>query len=187
MKLYFSIYFFIFIVFLLVRNVWEVFFAPKKESKHFTNKGIFTLVVFLISYGVSSTAVWIGLVASNEVNSGLFVSGGVILVLAYIGRVICLRDLGVSYSQYTEPVPESILVTKGVYSLIRHPLYLFFTLEMIAFTLIKFNTFTLLSVLANVAAVVFRVHQEEQLLEVQFGEEFWEYQSKTKRFIPFLF
>ena len=107
---------------------------------------------------------------------GLMVAGNVFVVVA-------LSQLGRSFSI----LPESRrLVTRGVYAVVRHPVYL---AEAIA-TLGTLITFLSLEAVAIVAVQMMfqflRMHYEEKVLRENFPE-YATYAQRTARFIPFVY
>jgi len=83
-------------------------------------------------------------------------------------------------------VPEkaSSLVTTGIYSLSRNPMYVAFTSVLIAFALFLSNPINLL-LLPVFVFLVNRLYifPEEQALKTLFAEEFIAYKSKVRRWI----
>jgi protein-S-isoprenylcysteine O-methyltransferase Ste14 len=79
-------------------------------------------------------------------------------------------------------LPPPKMVTRGTYSLVRHPLY-FFSLLIIWLV----PTMTMQLLIFNLAATVYfvvgSIHEERRLLEV-FGEEYIAYRSKVPGIIP---
>jgi len=79
------------------------------------------------------------------------------------------------------------LVVTGAYSFVRHPIYasLF---AILAATLCLFTPWpwAVLSVALFIAGTEIRVHTEDNLLRSRFGEEFEQYRSSVKAYIPFV-
>ena len=76
------------------------------------------------------------------------------------------------------------LVTRGLYSLVRHPMYLASLLVIWLSPGMSLNTLVLF-VLMSLYFFVGSVH-EERLLVAQFGEEYEAYRARVPRIIPWL-
>jgi len=83
---------------------------------------------------------------------------------------------------------EHRLITKGIYSHIRHPMYLGYLLLFLGFSL-GFRSYILTLLITMGMFVVFRerMNLEERLLEREFGQEYRSYLRRTKRLVPFLY
>lgn len=82
---------------------------------------------------------------------------------------------------------SGILITVGVYRIVRNPMYAGFIVFIVpGISLILNNPLIILS--STVMMLVFRmsVHKEEQYLKQQFGAAYQEYMSKVKQIIPFV-
>lgn len=79
------------------------------------------------------------------------------------------------------------LVTSGPYRIVRHPGYFGFVLAMpgMAFALGSVAMLAFGAVI--VAWIVSRIRVEEAMLLEQFGDEYRDYQRRTKRLIPFVY
>jgi protein-S-isoprenylcysteine O-methyltransferase Ste14 len=94
------------------------------------------------------------------------------LILLFVARFQLGRSFAVT--------PQAkVLVTHGLYSKIRNPMYVFAFLLVTGFfiALQKVYLFPLLAVLLTVQIV--RVRQESRVLEAKFGEEYREYRRRT--------
>jgi protein-S-isoprenylcysteine O-methyltransferase Ste14 len=83
---------------------------------------------------------------------------------------------------------DQMLVTSGVYGVIRHPIYGGGLIGVVGF----YVAFRSLVVLVAVTALYFAVirHRllfEERMLVDKFGDEYREYMQKTKRLIPYVY
>ena len=98
------------------------------------------------------------------------------------------KDLGRNWSVTLEVRVEHRLVTTGVYSRVRHPMYS-------AFWLLAFAQFLLLpNWIAGPAGLVgfgtlffCRIGREERLMVETFGEQYVQYAARTCRIIPGIF
>jgi protein-S-isoprenylcysteine O-methyltransferase Ste14 len=103
-------------------------------------------------------------------------AGTMLAIVGVMGIVIARYQLGKSFSIGPE---AHALVTSGVYSKIRNPIYVFGAVMLIGLFLVlqKPELWILLAVV--VVAQTIRARKEAQVLEGAFGEEYREYRRKT--------
>ncbi len=105
------------------------------------------------------------------------------LALLVAGHFLCavtLAQLGRSFSV----MPEARkLVTAGLYSRIRHPLYLAEAVATLGVFLQYRSLGAALLVAAHFAVQLWRMHEEEKVLEAQFPE-YADYRARTARLVP---
>jgi protein-S-isoprenylcysteine O-methyltransferase Ste14 len=186
MELNVNIPFAAFLSIFIVRNAVESFIKPKAVRK-VSKDGKVSLLILSIAYIVSCASVGFLLLKNGRMNLWIFVSGVVLIGIAYIGRVVALKTIGSSYSQSITPISNSPLVTSGMYSTVRHPLYMFYIVEMLGLLLLKVNALSLLALVLVIGAAVYRVEKEERLLLEAFGGTFAEYKRATNKLIPYLY
>jgi protein-S-isoprenylcysteine O-methyltransferase Ste14 len=178
--------FWFFLVFVTARNLAEFFIRP--AGLHPAPRdavGRFSLFVLTAGFLLSEVAVAVSLYRDGDVVTLNVVIGSLLVLSGFGGRVAGIRRMGASYHQLIKE-PAGGLVTGGVYSLVRHPLYLFFTMEMTGFLLIRPTTVSLAALILVLAAVIHRIRREDALLAETFGVSFEEYRRKTKAFIPYI-
>lgn len=71
------------------------------------------------------------------------------------------------------------LVTRGIYSRVRHPVYVFGAITFLGLILYFRKPIFLLLLAGVVVAQVFRARQEERVLQDHFGEEYLRYRRST--------
>jgi len=79
------------------------------------------------------------------------------------------------------------LVKDGLYKHIRHPIYLGETLRNLGFVAVFSSIYGVLFIVASTVFLFFRIKIEEKMLIEAFGEEYKEYQRKTKKLIPYIY
>jgi len=108
--------------------------------------------------------------------TALRIVGLAIAVPCFLLLVLARIQLGKAFSVQAK---ATILVTTGLYSRIRNPIYVFGSLMIFGFML-WINQPWLLLFLAIVLPMQFlRSRKEAQVLEKKFGAEYLEYKSKT--------
>ncbi|MDD5492348.1 MAG: isoprenylcysteine carboxylmethyltransferase family protein [bacterium] len=177
-----NVYFILFLTVFLTRNIIEPRIKPKTGK---VEQGKATLSFFILSYLVSAITVLILLQKSPPVDPAGFIAGITLMVSAYAFRIITIKQFWHSYNQGI--IPSGQLITTGIYSVVRHPLYFFYNVEMLALIIIKFNIISILTLFLTIEAALIRMKQEEVNLADKFGVDYESYRSKTKRFIPYLY
>jgi protein-S-isoprenylcysteine O-methyltransferase Ste14 len=95
------------------------------------------------------------------------------------------KDLGRNWSVTLEVREQHVLVTSGVYSRVRHPMYLAFWLWALAQALLLPNWIAGLAGLVGFGTLFFlRIGREEQMMSEAFGEEYRRYAARTARVLP---
>lgn len=102
--------------------------------------------------------------------------GSTLLVLGMAGIAVARFQLGRSFSIKPE---ARELVTRGVYSKIRNPIYVFGTVLFAGFILVLRRPGLWLLWAAIVIVQIIRAHREAQVLEAAFGEAYRGYRRKT--------
>lgn len=114
---------------------------------------------------------------------GVFIS-----IVAIVLGLLARQSLGSSYAPRASHNTGSILVLRGPYRWIRHPLYLAAIVWVIGWPLIISSTLGIFVGLCFVLPVIFkRMSAEEEELRQVYGEEYAEYQGRTWRLVPFVY
>jgi protein-S-isoprenylcysteine O-methyltransferase Ste14 len=115
---------------------------------------------------------WLGVI--------LFAAGGAL-------RIWPVFVLGRRFSGLVAIQPEHILVTSGVYGVIRHPSYLGLLVSSLGWALAFRSLVGVLLTVLLIPPLVARIRAEERLLRAHFGDEYAAYCSRTWRLIPGLY
>ena len=118
------------------------------------------------------TARWVGVV--------LFTAGCVL-------RLWPVFVLGNRFSGLVAIQKDHVLVTSGIYGIIRNPSYLGLLITMIGWALAFRSLVGMLLTAVLVAPLIARIHAEEAMLRSQFGAEYDAYCAHTSRLIPGLY
>jgi len=110
---------------------------------------------------------------------------GVILALAGVILVVLTRREFAKYAQPTDPgFATQKIITTGVFSLSRNPLYLGGVLFLFGAALaFKLSWALILLIPAFVACHIFLIMPEEKYLVAKFGEQYIEYHKQVYRWI----
>ena len=104
------------------------------------------------------------------------IAGFAILIPSFILFVIARMQLGSAFSVQAK---ASSLVTTGIYSRIRNPIYVFGSLMIVGITVWASRPIFLLVFLVIIPLQVYRARNEERVLHEKFGGAYLEYKQKT--------
>lgn len=184
------VYAVVFIVLYALRNASELFLHPKRKVIRLLKgkeKGLVSLFFLSIGSPVSALGAAFFLFKEGPDNLTLYVSGIFVFLAGFAGRVVSLRELKLNYTQDLRTIPHGHLVVTGIYSIIRHPIYLAYIIEILGIFVVKFNYISLAALILEVLVSLYRMKAEEQFLSKTFGSRFEAYRDKTRRLIPFIF
>ena len=112
--------------------------------------------------------------------AGLFVIDGVFCCLA---GVYCFRKAHTTVDPL-HPAKASHLVTGGIYQVSRNPMYLGFSILLLAWAVFLASPWTLLGVPAFIAFITrFQIIPEERALQALFGDAYRDYQDRVRRWL----
>jgi protein-S-isoprenylcysteine O-methyltransferase Ste14 len=112
------------------------------------------------------------------------IAGYLLLALGFAVMLRGAADLGRNLTPTTEPVPESRLVERGIYGLVRHPMYLGLCLLFAAVGLVARNGLVaLLAFAAGVAYFEGKARTEERKLVLR-HPRYREYAARVPRILP---
>jgi len=103
-------------------------------------------------------------------------AGAALLLVGYAGIVAARYYLGKSFALRPE---AHQLVTRGIYSKIRNPIYVFGLIAIAGLVLVLHRPILWLLVLAIAIMQAARAHREAQVLEASFGDAYRDYRRKT--------
>lgn len=102
-------------------------------------------------------------------------------------RMAGMRTLGKQFSAYVTLQENHQLVQTGIYSIVRHPMYLGGFLAFTGLALVFRSWLTIPLTLLVGLFVAVRIRQEEKLLAESFSAEFDAYRRRTWRLLPYLY
>jgi len=102
---------------------------------------------------------------------------GVVIGLPSLALLVLARiELGSSFSLRPK---AQVLVTRGLYSRIRNPIYLFGCLVVVGVLLYIKQPRALWLAVALIPLQIYRARREEKVLKTKFGAEYQQYKSRT--------
>lgn len=108
-----------------------------------------------------------------------FVTGWTIFLFAIALRFVALYQLGPMYSLNVDIRREHKLITGGVFSVVRHPLYLAYILDTIGIVIFLQRWYFWIVVVFVVAGWLIRIRSEEATLREAFGNRYTEYMNRV--------
>ncbi|MFW9936103.1 MAG: methyltransferase family protein [Candidatus Thorarchaeota archaeon] len=159
-----------------------------KETRLFARIGVMLLNIFItivclniffydtISSIIPRIDLFIYSEAIQIVGFTLVIGGNITLYLAY-------HELGIYWAYPIDGISKRRkLVKSGIYSYIRHPIYLSFNLFCIGFNMILLDWLLLILYIIGGIGLYFQAIDEENILLEYFGDEYRDYMKNTGRF-----
>lgn len=149
----------------------------------------FYLIIFLSTIGIAFLIPYLFAHRYGELGAPapLRYAGVVLCLTGYAIRLISIRALKRQFSYFVAIQQHHQLITNGIYSLIRHPIYLGAIVLVAGMVLIFPSLYGFLFVLIYFMLLAHRMNQEEKLLLKHFGTVYQEYRSKSYRLIPHIY
>ena len=140
--------------------------------------GVFLLVKFRI-----------GLIELDDgfVNRSIIVIGLAFLITGAVSNIIARINLGTNWSNSMKIYENQKIITNGMYSIVRHPLFFSLILVLTGTSIIYKNYASLSATyLIFVPAMAYRAKKEEEVLVKEFPE-YIEYAERVPMLFPFKF
>ncbi|MDR3644458.1 MAG: isoprenylcysteine carboxylmethyltransferase family protein [Clostridia bacterium] len=186
------------IVVIVIQCIWGIceFVIKKKMTASGKNadqksyKVLYTITIFSLALGIC-----IGWLLKFNPVKGLYsasmvfpVVGSVIILSGLMIRLCAIATLKRYFTVNVTIQENHKLITSGLYQYIRHPAYAGGILSFIGCGLCYGNplSFVCISV-PYFILILMRIKHEEIVLVNQFGKDYTELQSKTKKLIPYIF
>lgn len=173
------------------KAVWEILKRRNgiKKAVH-GQKDFFTRIVkickVLLMLFFMVQTLFLNVLPISGMTSGIRAAGAVVFLLGLLIAVIARIELGRNWVDLEEfqILPQQSLVTRGLYSYIRHPIYAGDLLLLLGLQIALGSW--LIMLVGAVFVVVLRQALAEEALLVKVFPEYSEYCARTSRFIPFL-
>ena len=102
----------------------------------------------------------------------------------YACTLWCYTVMGNAWRMGVNRAEKTLLVTRGPFQWVRHPIYLFQVLMLAGTALLLPTLISLLVLVVHVVCLVVKAADEEAYLRSVHGEEYGNYVSRTGRFLP---
>jgi protein-S-isoprenylcysteine O-methyltransferase Ste14 len=164
---------------------------PTQETKrHFgslwLNAGRLALIfLFMEGFGLLMPVYPFAVVLTPS-SRAIQVVSVVMVILGLIIAVLARRMLASNWSSHIDLKKGHELITTGIYSAVRHPIYTGILLMTLGTSLFKGTVGLLIFFLIMLAFMLFKIREEEELLMEHFPEEYPAYKRRAKALIPFI-
>jgi protein-S-isoprenylcysteine O-methyltransferase Ste14 len=143
------------------------------------------LAVICVGLAIPANMYGIGLI---RVAGWFNVMGLVLMTCGLLIRIYSMRALGRYYSTLLFVNKDQVLITEGIYGIVRHPIYLGDLVLFVAAGVAVSNSLVLLAVSASsIPAYFVRMRQEERMMVESYGSAYVEYKKRTKKLIPLVY
>jgi protein-S-isoprenylcysteine O-methyltransferase Ste14 len=132
-------------------------------------------VITVLQVFAAGIMAWLLMTQSTPWNAQSYI-GTLLTVVGAGGIVLARYQLGKSFSISPE---AHALVTTGLYSKIRNPIYVFGSIMLLGLILVMRRPYLLIALILLVLVQIFRARREASVLEAAFGDEYREYRRKT--------
>jgi protein-S-isoprenylcysteine O-methyltransferase Ste14 len=124
-------------------------------------------------------------VSSSVFESSLFIIPGTILIVAgYAGTLWCYSALGASWRIGVNKEEKTVLIDRGPYRSVRHPIYLFQILMLIGSAALLTTLLSVIIIMIHSICILIKALDEESYLLETHYHEYSNYISRTGRFFP---
>jgi protein-S-isoprenylcysteine O-methyltransferase Ste14 len=185
-----QIIFFVMIGLWILMDLTVVIFKKTEEDKYKIEKKSKYIIIVMILIGMLSGPFLVP--GSKEVFVEPFTTIRYLsiffLFLGITIRLIAIIQLGANFKGHVVIENEKELYQKGLYKVIRHPSYLGELLIFIGVSIAYYHPLaSLIAVVVPTLAFIYRIDIEEKMLVSHFNHDYIEYQSRTKKLIPFIY
>ncbi len=123
---------------------------------------------------------------NHSIPAAWFVAGCLILAGGIVLRITALLQLGSAFSTKVERSEGQKLYTKGIYGVIRHPLYCATLLQVLGTGVMFHSMFAFILLPFCVAGILIRIRKEERFMAAEFSE-YVSYSKWTRRLVPWIY
>jgi protein-S-isoprenylcysteine O-methyltransferase Ste14 len=160
-----------------------------KKVKESADKGSFIImaVAITVGYWLSYIFAYSGLGRLYPWNT-YFILGFLLVITGLYIRISAIRTLEKYFTSTVTGMQDHKLVDRGLYHTIRHPAYLGQLIIFLGISTALSDWLSILGMMIPVlAAYLHRMKIEEKFLMKYLGQDYSDYQKKTKKLIPLVF
>lgn len=141
-------------------------------------------LLYIWDPGVASGFLWFSIPLDDVVMELLVFIGSLLTLVGTMVFLTAFFHLGSSVRLLIPDEEERTeLMTDGWYAYSRNPLYLGLHISMVGWVLIMPDALTILALVVFLLNQHFRILSEERFLEARFGEEYYEYKKRVRRYL----
>ncbi len=146
------------------------------------------LIGLNIAFFAAFLIAWVPVFQFVRYRVPVFFAGVAVMIAGSLFRRHCFRMLGGSFTGDVRATPDQQVVTRGAYSILRHPSYTAAIIlnSGLALALGSWLSFAML-LIASLAVYSYRISVEERILLATIGEPYRQFVSSRKRLIPFVY
>jgi len=141
---------------------------------------------FLLSGLILVSAYYENVIMQRETPFPVYILSIVLIFVGIIGLLVTAFTFKQKITVFPNPRENAILVYSGIYSIIRHPMYLFVTVLMVGYCLFLNAYNSLILCLFLLLFFDYKITKEEMYLRQRFPE-YSDYQKRTKKLIPYIY
>jgi len=164
-------------------------YTSRKSGAKFTRFSFnqdftFYFIYFTYLFAVANTLIS---VINIQINLLHLILGFILIVFSIYINILARTALAENWTPFMFSNKSQTLVETGIYSKIRHPIYLSLLLLILGCTLISFNFSGIVAFILFCISIAFRINYEELYLIKNFNKSYIEYSKRVSRLIPHLF
>jgi len=184
-----------FIIFMSLSMIFVVIFVPDEGSGSGEGKSTIKRQNLVIGYLKLITPALLILSPFSDrhhvlvlpESENLRIIGLILCAVGYFFMNWSILALGRQFSLNVTLLEDHKLISRGPYRIIRHPRYLGIMMLYLGLSLLFLSQIALILTFITFFVIIWRISDEEKLLQQQFGNEWDEYKKRTYNFIPYLF
>lgn len=159
---------------------------PKDDSAYgligrYFKLTLIALFAYVLLYAFIETSIFLPIAYLEH--SILRYTGIGLLIVSLIWTIIAQNHMKDSWRIGIDQENKTQLITSGLFSVSRNPIFLGMIVSLLGLFLSTPNTFTFIFLLVGYILIQIQIRLEEEFLIGQHGEEYISYQQKTKRLI----